>query len=483
MWSCTRRPIERCIRRALGPLFVGFVLTLARPATAHSGHDSEPPAEALSPQDHARNGNTNKTITGLTISRWKTAAAGQPTNPTVWMNLGNALMQHSRETPESAPCDQAREAYLRAIALAPEDPEAMVGLAWVSSTEHEFDQSRKWAQKAIAINPNLSEAHALLGDAAVELGDYDAAFDHCQRALDLAPNLASYSRAAHLLWLTGDVRKARWLMQKAIDAGGPYPENAAWCRAELARMLLQEGAVLPAAQQAEQALQSAADNPHVLAVLGQVQAARHQYAAAIESYQKALQLKQSHDVLVALGDLYALTGRQDEADKHYERVVAMHTARHRHGGAEAHVHVQGNAQLARFYADHDRNLEEALREAELAYRQSPNVFVADTLAWCYYQKGLYDQARLTIHKALRWNTPDANILFHAGMISARLHEPRQAKTYLYRALNLNPHFHPRYAAVAADTLRALSPPTARSQGVTVEEGGKDPQLPGGTPGP
>ena len=73
-------------------------------------------------------------------------------------------------------------------------------------------------------------------------------------ALDLAPNLASYSRAAHLLSLTGDVRKALWLMQKAIDAGGPYPENAAWCRAELARMLLQNGAVLPAAQQAEQAL-------------------------------------------------------------------------------------------------------------------------------------------------------------------------------------------------------------------------------------
>ena len=40
----------------------------------------------------------------------------------------------------------------------------------------------------------------------------------------------------HLLWITGRATHGRAMMQQAIDAGGPYPENAAWCRAELAQM-------------------------------------------------------------------------------------------------------------------------------------------------------------------------------------------------------------------------------------------------------
>ena len=55
-------------------------------------------------------------------------------------------------------------------------------------------------------------AFSTASDAALEMGDYEAAFEHYQKMMDLRPNLASYSRGAHLLYLTGDVRKATWLM-------------------------------------------------------------------------------------------------------------------------------------------------------------------------------------------------------------------------------------------------------------------------------
>ena len=107
------------------------------------------------------------------------------------------------------------------------------------------------------------------------------------------------------------------------------------------------------------------------------------------------------------------------------------------------------------HADHDRNLPEALKEAETVYKTRKNIFVADTLAWCYYKNGRYEDAKKAIAKALSQNTPDANIRFHAGLIYAKLGDQQAAKQSLYGALSLNPNFHPLYVSVAADTLKQL----------------------------
>ena len=382
-----------------------------------------------------------------------------------WIGLGNALMQRSRETPDAASYAQAKAAFREALAIAPVNTQAMLGLAWAHNSAHEFAEGERWAQRALAFDPRSPDAHALLGDAAVELGDYEAAFEHYQAALDLRPSLASYSRAAHLLWLTGDAQRARWLMQKAIDAGGPYRENIAWCRAELALMLFHGGALVLAEQHASAALTEAPDNPHVLATMGRIEAARGNYAQAIEHYARAADLLPHHDALVGLGDLYALMGRHDDAERIYAQIIALHRA------AEANdptgttqPQPQGNVRLARFLADHDRGLDRALLEAEAAYRNYRNVLVADTLAWAYYKLGRYGDARTMIGEALEWNTPDASILFHAGMIHLGLGDAAGARTYLHRALNLNPRFHPGQAAVAARILETLAAQPSTNSG-------------------
>ena len=64
-----------------------------------------------------------------------------------------------------------------------------------------------------------------------------------QQMLDIRPDISSYSRGAHLLWLTGDKRKATWLMYKAILTGAPYAENTAWCQTQLALILFNSGAI------------------------------------------------------------------------------------------------------------------------------------------------------------------------------------------------------------------------------------------------
>lgn len=387
----------------------------------------------------------------------------RPNDPDGWSRLGDALMQRAREIPGQAESLYARAetAYRRALKLEEQHVAALVGLAWVANSRHDFDAGERWARKALSLEPRQPEAHALLGDAAVERGDYDAAFEHYQTCLDQRPDLSAYARSAHLLWLTGDARRAKALMYRAIQAGGPRAENAAWCRAQLGLMMFQQGALVPAEKQIEQAHAEAPRNPHVLAALGRIKTARKDYAEAIRLYGQAAELGLGHAALAALTDLWALTGQPDKAEHMFQRVRQLH-AEHQHLESQPHAaaadndHAHGSVELARFLADHDRDLAFALREAETARRSSRSITVLDTLAWCYYKNGRLQEAKEIIAQALRWRTPDAAILFHAGMIHAALGEREVAKRRLYEALNLNPHFHPILAAQAVEKLKSLA---------------------------
>lgn len=421
------------------------------------------------------------------VARRAQEADQRPNDPAGWCRLGDALMQRSREVPGQAEplYGRAETAYRRALELDARHVAALVGLAWVANSRHDFDAGGRWAREALSIESHLPEAHALLGDAAVERGDYEAAFEHCQAALDQRPDLASYARSAHLLWLTGDARRAKALMYRAIQAGGPHAENTAWCQAELALMMFHQGSLVPAAKQIEQALARAPRNPHVLTVMGRIKAAQGDYPQAIRFYEQANALAPRHAALAALTDLYLLSGDSEMAERMYQQVCELHTHHshaheHSHDGEhthdEAHAqdanqaheddpgrtipgnvpHTHGSVELARFLADQDREPAKALGEAEAAVRTLQSVHALDTLAWCYYRNGRFREAQETIQRALRWRTPDAAILFHAGMIHAALGEREPAKRYLYQALNLNPHFDPVQAKVAADRLRTLS---------------------------
>jgi tetratricopeptide (TPR) repeat protein len=386
--------------------------------------------------------------TDKAVTTWAARARQDPRSVLAWTNLGDVLMQKSRETMDVAYYGRAEAAFLRALELSPDNTPAITGIAWVSGGRHEFARSIEWARKAIAVDPKSHDAYGLLGDAAVEMGDYEAAFKHYQKMLDIRPDLSSYSRGAHLLFLTGDTRKAEWLMKKAIAAGAAHAENTAWCRAQLALMLWNTGALIPAEQAAEAGLAQAPTNYHLLAAMGRIKAARQDYDAAIEYYRQASATAPHHEVVVALGDLYTMIGRHDEARKQYALVEVIHTANRAKG-------VKGSLELARFYADHDQNLAEAVTIAEEEYKAYPNVVAADTLAWCYYKRGRYQDAKRMIEKALEWRTPDAAFLFHAGMINEKLGDRAAAQRLLYQAVSLNPNFHPLFAKLATETLTKL----------------------------
>jgi len=391
---------------------------------------------------------TDASASDRLIASWIEKLKQNPQNSDGWTSLGDAYLQKGRETLDFAYYDRAQTAFEKALELRSTNVPAMIGMAAVTGSRHEFEQSIDWAAKATKLDPGNAAALGVLGDAALEMGDYEKAYHHYQKMIDARPDLASYSRGAHLLYLSGDVRKALWLMEKAVAAGAPYAENTAWCQAQLALMLWGTGALEAAEQTLVKALEQTPQNQHLLVAMGKVRASKRDYPAAIDAYKKAVAIAPQHEAVRALGELYRLTGQEEQAQQQFALLERIHAMNKAHG-------VRGDMQMVRFYADHDIHLDEAVKLAEEEFALRPNVFAADTLAWTYYKAGRYDDAKKTIAKALRHRTPDANILFHAGMIYAKTGDREAAKKHLYQALSLNPNFDPVHAPIAAEALKSL----------------------------
>ncbi len=367
-----------------------------------------------------------------------------PQSAPAWISLGDVLAQGQRDTGDTAYFGHAEKAYQQALRLDPKAVDAMSGMAWVYGGRHQFDLSILWAEQALSRDPGHLASHGIIGDAAMERGNYELAFTHYQKMMDLRPDLSSLSRGAHLLWLTGNQTRAVLLMQQAISSGGPYAENTAWCRARLAMMFFHDGGLEPAAQALRPALENGSRHPHILLAAGRIAAARADYEAAITHYQTVLEAAPSLEALAALGDISAVQGDTQTAESYYARVEALHRT-HRETGTHDHM------EMARFYADHDRQLPEALRLA-LEHGHTGNPFEADTLAWVYFKNGDQTKAIEWMKTALQANLPDASVSYHAGCIAAAAGDRVSAVKHLQQALSRNPHFS---LLLAKDAYRLL----------------------------
>ena len=307
---------------------------------------------------------------------------------------------------------------------------------------------KHWRPRNSCENDNLDDplVYGLLGDAAIELGEYARAEEAFQQMLDLRPGLASYSRAAYLLELYGDMDEAVTFMERAVKTGSARdPEPLAWCLVQLGRLHFNQGRLGKAETAYNNALAVFPRYYQAVAALGQVRGAQRRYAEAIALYQQAITVVPAPDLLVALGDILMIAGKVDEAEQQYALVEYIEQV-------NAVNQKTYNRQLALFYADHDRKLDEAVTLAEAEVKQRQDIYSYDALAWVYYKKGRLVDAQKAMTQALRLGTQDASLFFHAGMIAQGLGETDNARDSLRRALEINPYFSLRDAETARKAL-------------------------------
>ncbi len=382
-----------------------------------------------------------------------------PDNGPAATMLGQAYMQKVLDTGDPSYYPKAEALFANALEIDSTDFAAMVGHGTVALGRHRFADALSWGERSRAENPHHAAAYGVIGDAQLELGQYPDAIAAFQAMVDLRPDLSSFARVAYARELMGDPTGAIEAMERAATAGASSPENFAWAQAQLGDMYFDQGDLEEAEHRYRSTLAVFPDHVDGLAGLGRVATARGDIAGAISSYTAAVQRLPVPEFVIALGDSLMAAGRSDEAAQQYALVPEMQALYTANG-------VDMDLEIALFDADRGRNLSQAVTRAQEGFARQPSVTAADVLSWTLYQSGQYDAAGEASKQALRLGTKDALMLFHAGMIEARLGETDVAIDHLQNALQLNPYFSVHYAEQARDTLRELGvePPAGQTGG-------------------
>jgi tetratricopeptide (TPR) repeat protein len=382
------------------------------------------------------------------VETLQTQLKQNPDDERAYVLLGVAYLQKVRETGDPTYYGKTEEALSRALGLQPDDFAAMIQMGALSLARHQFREALAWGEKARTISPGTALIYGVIGDAQIELGQYDAALETFQTMVDMRPDLSSYSRASYIRELHGDVDGAIEAMQRAVQAGGPNAENTNWTRVQLGNLYFNSGRVAQAETQYEEALTLYPGYIHAIAGLARVHAARGEYDQAIKLYIEATNKIPLPEYVIALGDVYKMAGRSQEAQQQFNLVGVMERLYAANG-------VDSDLEIALFDADHDQNLKETLTLARRAYANRPSIYGADVLAWTLYETGNYTEAKKYSQESLRLGTRDALKLFHAGMIALKLGDRQQARDYLDQALKINPHFSILYEDEANKILEML----------------------------
>jgi tetratricopeptide (TPR) repeat protein len=371
----------------------------------------------------------------------------QPTDWRGFASLGLAYVQEARITADPSYYPKAEAALRRSLLLnTPDNHVAAIGMAALASARHDFATALGWGEKAKAIDPYDASVYGAIGDAQVELGRYSAAVATFQRMIDLRPDLSSWARVSYARELMGDVPGAIAAMRRA-KVYASDPADAAWASNQLGELFFGHGHLGRAAASYRQ---GAALDPSFVppfAGLAKVAWARGDVPEAISRYRDVVARYPLPEYVIALGDLYRLTGRSDLAAQQDGLLRTEETLLAANG-------VNLDLEQATFDASHgDPAGGLAAAEAEWARRHS--VSVADALAWALHENGRDAEAARMADFAMHLGTQSATFAFHAGMIQRSLGHRDRARALLQRAQTLNPWFSIEYAPVLHRALARL----------------------------
>ncbi|MGP6159616.1 MAG: tetratricopeptide repeat protein [Vulcanimicrobiaceae bacterium] len=335
---------------------------------------------------------------------------------------------------------------------------ADVALASAYLTLHRFKDALAVTKRIESYDPGVPDMLIREASLDLELGRYDQA----QRLIDAPANtdsgglhpvadIAGDTLRARWLELSGHLPEARRIFERTTAYEnaqfGEGAEQRAWFYMRAGELAFEAGDNDAAIDDETRSLAVFPNFADASRFRARFECALHRWQACDDDAERSAEivpypetLGYEVDALRALGDTRGATATDD----------LIHT-----------VERLGNAQrvsdrlLAIYYSEHGERLDAAYRIArrELAVRD--DIFTEDTLAWAAAMDGRWNEARVASVKALRFDTENALLQYHAGAIALHFGERVEAKRRLMRALALNPSFHPFYADDARRMLAAL----------------------------
>jgi tetratricopeptide (TPR) repeat protein len=302
----------------------------------------------------------------------------------------------------------------------PGAPEGLLLRGHALHNLHRFREAEELARKLVTLRETPFD-YGLLGDVLMEQGGLGEATAAYQTMLDLKPSLQSYSRAAHIRWMRGDLPGAVDMMRTAAKAGSTGDSEAtAWAYSRLALYELQNGSVSNALEACNTALEFESDYPPALLARGRVLFAKGEIAGAIEPLQRAATLNPLPEYQWTLSEVLRASGRTSEAAVVEAQILKKAAS-------------DDPRTFALYLATRKEQVDVALKLAQQELLSRADVFTLDALAWSLAASGRAEEAYAAIKRALAEETQDARLFYHAGVIYAAAGQKEEAQRWLTRA--------------------------------------------------
>jgi tetratricopeptide (TPR) repeat protein len=320
--------------------------------------------------------------------------------------------------------------------MAPDEPAALLLRGHVLHQTHRFSEAESIARRLVGSREFVLD-FGLLGDVLLEQGRLSEAAEAYQKMIDLKPFFQSYTRAAHVRWLRGDLDGALAMMRAAVQAASPRdPESIAWAYTRLSMYELQRGRLRDATRMADAALEYVPDYAAALLARGRIQLAQSQGADAVVTLERAARLNPLPEYQWALADALRSIDRRHDA-----------------AGIEKQLTQEGALDDPRTLALYlSTRREDAARAVQLARRELDtrrDVFTLDAMAWALASTGDTQEASALMTQALAEGTEDARLFLHAAVIAAADGRRADAARYAQKAHSLRFTLFPSEAAFGA----------------------------------
>ncbi len=349
--------------------------------------------------------------------------------------------------------DKAIALYRSVLQRAPNDALSEAGLARAYWRKYFDTSDNKWAEdatqasaKASEMNPNLAAVQMTVGMIHVDQGKFDVGLQELQQAMRLDPRSADVHAALGEAYRQqGRISDAKNELQTAIDLA---PDNWRWPYL-LGALQIDSGDFKSAEQNFNAALAKTADNTRVLYNLGIVYQKEERLPEAQAVLEKAIDLDPNVDSMQALGRVFLLQGKNQQAIDVYRRAARLKTA-----GYEA----WGNLAAAyRRSGQYPKETTEAYQTAvALALTQIKNTpedpYLVSVLG--QYYANLHDEndALKFLRKSIALAPHDPDVLERVGESYEVLGKRQEALNLIGQALKLG--FSVEYAK-SVPTLKAL----------------------------
>ncbi|MDQ2866672.1 MAG: hypothetical protein M3R51_10655 [Candidatus Eremiobacteraeota bacterium] len=370
--------------------------------------------------------------------------------------LGGQYMQRYREDGDVSDIFRALHEAGVAIKLQPQNNAGAHETAGSAYTAlHRFREALAQEQAAREDQPSDSNAPAQIASLDMELGRYDLARENIRAAERIAQTPTVMAIRARYYELTGHLQSARDLLAKATTLSDSVIDNSAqgraWFHFRQGEMAFSAGDVTTAKREERTAIAQFPNFEMAYRALARFCWATKDWQCTREAADRGIAIAPLPETVGYKADAQRATGDASGARESESLIFAIE----RLGNA---YHLSDRL-LAVYYSDHRIRADDALRIAQREVTvRGDEIFAQDTLAWAAAMDGRWDVARHAIAKAVRYNTQDPRIQFHAGVIALHFRDMPQARRRLQSALALNSQFHPHYADQARSLLASIVRP-------------------------